>query len=439
MAEGALMQDRLDQHGRETDSASAPVLSAFAPYPDRAAAIGELHARPAMPVAAPATLYHLAFATTSEDAVEAIHRAAFDEPQDGFARHVMRASRAVVTKFERHTEFVSLTILSAEGPDVAEAPLRRLRAMNAAGIELLVAIRCSVVPKPAEPLEGLEIGGTLRGGIAVATALRPATDGYIDIRLAVEPMGAEQLGRRVQRVLEAETYRTMTLLGLPLARRIGAELSDLEAQLAEVTDQLVERGGREEAILERLQLLSARTEALRARTRYRFAASRAYAALVDERLDSLAEIKVGERPTLTGFLRTRLGPAIRTIASAEARLETLSASVGRALDFLRARVDVSLDKANQDILRSMNERQYRQLMISEAVESLSVIAISYYLLGILHYPLNSLASLGLLPVGETIALGILAPLVVVGVFALMRTVRHRWARRRPTDGAEDGA
>ena len=67
----------------------------------------------------------------------------------------------------------------------------------------------------------------------------------------------------------------------------------------------------------------------------------------------------------------------------------------------------------------MNERQYRQLMISEAVESLSVIAISYYLLGILHYPLNSLASLGLLPVNETIALGLLAPFVVVGVFAVM--------------------
>ena len=48
------------------DSASAPVLSAFAPYPDRAAAIGELHARPAMPVAAPATLYHLAAAEGAE-------------------------------------------------------------------------------------------------------------------------------------------------------------------------------------------------------------------------------------------------------------------------------------------------------------------------------------------------------------------------------------
>ena len=338
------MQDRLDGNGRETDSASAPVLAAFTSHPDRASAIGELHARPAMPVAAPATLYHLAFGTASEDAVEALHHAAFDEPQDGFARHVMRHLRGLVLKFERHTEFVSLTILSRDGADVAEAPLRRLRAMNAAGIELLVAIRCTVISEPALPGPALEIGGTLRGGIRVATALRPGTDGYIDIELAVGEIGPEQLGRRVQRLLEAETYRTMSLLGLPLARRIGAELTGLESELAAVTDQLAGRGGREETILEQLQLLSARTEALRARTRYRFAASRAYAALVDERLDALAETKVGERPTLSGFLRTRLGPANRTIASAEARLENLSASLGRALNLLRARVDVSLDR-----------------------------------------------------------------------------------------------
>ena len=112
----------------------------------------------------------------------------------------------------------------------------------------------------------------------MATALRPGTDGYIDIELAVGEIGPEQLGRRVQRLLEAETYRTMSLLGLPLARRIGAELTGLESELAAVTDQLAGRGGREETILEQLQLLSARTEALRARTRYRFAASRAYAA-----------------------------------------------------------------------------------------------------------------------------------------------------------------
>ncbi|MEM8663565.1 MAG: DUF3422 domain-containing protein [Pseudomonadota bacterium] len=423
---GLLMDQVADAEQRETDSASPPVLTAFAPHQDRAAAIGEAHARPPMQMTAPCVVFHMAFGTADEGVVDAIHEAVFGEPQDGFARHVMRVSGALTTKFERHTEFVSLTILSRDGSDAGEAPLRRLRARGTTGISLLVALRGFVVTKPAAPFHPRDVGGTLRGGIEVSSSFRPGTDGYIDIQFAVDDMGADQLGRRVQRVLEAETYRTMALIGLPLARRTGAELSALEAELAEVTVALADVKDSDQEILERIQDLSAKTEAMRARTRFRFSASRAYAALVDERLDALGETKLGERATLSGFLRTRLAPAVRTIVSSEARQGELSASVGRALNLLRARVDVSLDKANQDILRSMNERQYRQLVLSEAVESLSVIAISYYLLGILRYPIQSLIELGWLPLSETLTLGLLAPAVALGVFGILRYMRRRW-------------
>jgi len=414
----------------ETHSASPPVLSAFAPHPDRAAAIAEAHARPSMPITSPCVVCHLALGVADEKTVETIHEAAFGEPQDGFARHVMRASGPLTTKFERHTEFVSLTILSRDGVDSVEGPLRRLRARKPDGLTLLVALRAFIVNKPAAPFSPLDIGGMLRGDIEVSSNFRPGTEGYIDIQFAVDPaMGADQLGRRVQRVLEAETYRTMALIGLPLARRIGAELTTLEGELAEITAALAASGGGDQAILDRIQTLSAKTEAMRARTRFRFSASRAYAALVDERLESLGETKIGERQTLTGFLRTRLAPAVRTVVSSEARQSELSASVERALSLLRARVDVSLDKANQDILRSMNERQYRQLILSEAVESLSVIAMTYYLLGILGYPVKSLIDMGWLPTSETLTLGILAPFVAVGVFSILRALRRRWLPR----------
>jgi uncharacterized membrane-anchored protein len=193
-----------------------------------------------------------------------------------------------------------------------------------------------------------------------------------------------------------------------------------------VTEALRAANDSDSQVLDKIQSLSAETEALRTQTRFRFSASRAYAALVEERIESLGEQKVGERPTLSGFTRTRLLPAVRTIESAERRQEELSAAVGRALNLLRARVDVSLNRANQDILSSMNERQHRQLILSEAVESLSVIAISYYLLGILAYPVESLKEVGWLPVSETVALGILAPFVAVGVFTVLRALRRRW-------------
>ncbi|MEM8664186.1 MAG: DUF3422 domain-containing protein [Pseudomonadota bacterium] len=420
-----------DWSGEETNSASPSVLTAFGPHPDRAAAIGEAHARPSMPVDPPSVLFHLAFGFENEPTVDALHEAIFGEPQDGFARHVMRDMGPLTIKFERHTEFLSLTILSRDGADTGEAPLRRLRAKRVDGLSLLVALRAFVV-KEAETLPGpQEVGGEMRGGILVTSSFRPGPDGYIDLHVAAGDTGGDQLGRRLQRVLEAESYRTMALIGLPMARRAGGELAKLEAELGEVTTKLTEGTGEDEEILDAIQSLSARTEAMRARTRFRFSASRAYAALVDERLDSLNESKIGERPTLTGFLRTRLNPAVRTILSAEARQSELSASVERALSLLRARIDVSLDQANQDILKSMNERQYRQLILSEAVESLSVIAISYYLLGILRYPVESLIEVGVVPVSQTIALGILAPFVAVGVFATLRALRNRWLPKEP--------
>ncbi|MEM6762811.1 MAG: DUF3422 domain-containing protein, partial [Pseudomonadota bacterium] len=349
-------------------------------------------------------------------------------PQDGFARHIMRDVGGLTIKFERHSEFVSLTIMSKDGSGAAEAPLRRLRAKRPEGLTLLVAQRAFVSRRSDDGPLPIGIGGAVRGDIYVSTTVRPGPDGYNDIQFTVGDIGDDQLGRRVQRVLEAETYRVMALMGLPLARRASLELDAFEKELASITVALVDPGGADEEILDRIQTLSAKIEAMRAHTRFRFSASRAYARLVEERLDGLGERKIGERPTLSGFLLARLAPAIRTVRSAEERQSELSGSVERALSSLRARVDVSLDKANQNILRSMNERQYRQLILSEAVESLSVIAMSYYLLGILRYPIQSLISLGWLPVSEVIVLGILAPFVAVGVFTTLRMLRRRWLK-----------
>ncbi len=242
--------------------------------------------------------------------------------------------------------------------------------------------------------------------------------------------GPAQLGRRIQRLLEAETYRTVSLIGLPEARRFAPVLNELEGDLADVTEALTKGTQSDERILEKLQQLSARTEAMRSATSYRFSASRAYAKLVEERLETLLESKLEERATLSGFITASLGPAVRTITSTERRQDELSQAIGRALNVLRTRVDVSMDKANQEIMRTMNERQHRQLVLSEAVEGLSVIAISYYLLGILSYPVRALKEIHMLPISEYVALGILAPFVAFGVFGILRRLRARFDRER---------
>lgn len=412
------------------DAAEAPAQVAFKEHPDRASIIGEAHARPPLPVTAPATLYHLAFAATGDEASAALFTIIFGSDESaGTARHTIRELGGLTAKWERHTEFVSITILTREGEASAERLWRRIAAKAPEDAALLIAVRARVL-RAGEGVAGYPIGGRLRSGIEVASDFRADQDGFIDYEITTPDIGADQLGRRVQRLVEVEIYRTMALLGLPEARRASPKVGELERDLFEVVDALTEGAEDDATVLDRLQSLSARTEALRAKTRFRFSASRAYAALVEERLQSLAEEKLGERPTLSGFVRTRLAPAVRTVESTEARQAELSAALSRALNLLRARVDVSQNRANQEILESMNERQHRQLILSETVESLSVIAITYYSLGILDYPIRAILNLLGLSVSPIVVLGVLAPAVAFFVFWSLRRIRSRWMAQK---------
>ncbi|WP_162408873.1 DUF3422 domain-containing protein [Acuticoccus sediminis] len=397
----------------------------FRNHPDRDTAIKEAHDRPFLPLTVPTTLHHLAFLTPDRASRLALYAAVFGLESAASAPHTVREDGDLTVRLEPHTEFMSLTLISASGPEAGAARIAEIAAHTPDSAELLVALRLSLVDEPG-PICDDTIGGVMRGNLVLATTARPEEDGFISIEVAVAEMGPAQLGRRIQRLLEAETYRTLALIGIAVARRFAPVLDKLEGDLADVTESLTEGRESDEDILEKLQKLSARTEAMRAATSYRFAASTAYAKLVEERLEALLEVKLEERATLSGFITASLGPAVRTIASTERRQDELSKAIGRALDILRTRVDVSMDKANQEIMRSMNERQHRQLVLSEAVEGLSVIAISYYLLGLLAYPVRALKAVHVLPVSEYVALGILAPFVAGAVYTIMRRIRARW-------------
>lgn len=418
------------KHGAAAELAkeAAPAL-AFREHPDRQLALAEAHARPSIPINPPCTIIHLAFAVKDATAADALYRHYFAFAPKGGERHGIREQAGVTVKWERHTEFVSLTIVAPGGGERADPMLAELATKLPDGASLLVALRFIVLkaPRPEGPHE--TVGGRLRGGIEVATTFRVGEDGIMNWEVNAPETGAGQLGRRIQRLLDAESYRVMALLGLPLARRVGPIVARLEQDLAAVIQSLTDGVDDDEAILERLQRLSAEAEAVREQTRFRFAASLAYAALVNERLDSLNEQKVGEQPTITGFIKTRLKPAVRTIESTEKRQEQLSSAVSRSINLLRARVDVSMNQANQDILKSMDERQRRQLILSEAVENLSVIAISYYLLGILYYPVRAVIETTGIGVSDILVLGVLAPFVAVSVYYGMRMLRSRLGGR----------
>ena len=73
-----------------------------------------------------------------------------------------------------------------------------------------------------------------------------------------------------------------------------------------------------------------------------------------------------------------MGPAIRTVEVTEERQANLSRKLSRAAQLLRTRVDIELERQNQELLGQMNRRAKLQLHLQEAVEGLSVVVLTYY-------------------------------------------------------------
>ena len=193
-------------------------------------------------------------------------------------------------------------------------------------------------------------------------------------------MTQRQAGRAVQRLVEIETYRLMALLGLPVAKEVGRWLNGAEKQLAELMDTIGQARSPEDerSVLARLSTLAAEVEHSVARTTFRFGAARAYYSLVMQRIEDLREQRISGFPTLNEFMQRRLLPAMDTCSAMARRQDDLSGRVARNSQLLRTRVDIELERQNQELLAQMNNRAKLQLRLQETVEGLSVVAITYY-------------------------------------------------------------
>jgi len=416
------------------------------PHPLRAAVLGEVHARPFTPIETPRRVLHFAFETTPERA--AADRAAlvaFCE-QRGIAapkqsdKHHRVEFGATALRWEQHSEFTTYTF---ELPSqVSEAPFHPPAAALAAPMGLvpqpgptLVAVDLHLVadaerkiaPERLFDRASLAAAENSDGTALYATDFRTDPAGFVRILIADRSLGAERAGALTQRVLEIETYRTLALLGLPEAQRLGPSVRRIETRLAEVTAATRASNGLEanQSLLEELTSLAAELEAGAAASQFRFGASRAYDEIVQRRLVTIGERKVGGLPTWTSFLARRMAPAIRTCATLEERQANLAQKLARAANLLRTRVDVELEQQNRDVLRSMNERTRLQLMLQATVEGLSVAAISYYVVGLFGYLVKGAYDAGLVRVDPALTTGACVPVVVLLVWWIVRRIRSR--------------
>lgn len=424
-------------------------MAAIADHPLRYALANELHARPFPTLTAPCRAAYLALkpaqqaASRDKDAdrdhlVALLDRFGAPHPQPD-ATHYSGPVGRYVLKWESHTEFVTYTIFgegvaerpfegstfgffpedwleAAPGQRITSALIRVEVAATDEGIDAKVADW--FVP------ESLAMSRVVDDAAVVATDFRIDSRGQMRMAVFVRPdVSDRRLGRVVQRLCEIETYKSMAMLGLARARELGARLGELDDELSNLVAGMSHEDIRPAETLHRLLDVSAELEGLASKSSFRFGATTAYEAIVNQRIEVLREARFKGRQTLAEFMMRRFDPAMRTVKSTERRMEGMANRAMRAGDLLRTRVDVERSAENQALLASMDRRADLQLRLQQTVEGLSVVAISYYAINLVVYVLT--------PFAETLhwskaslAAGATLP-VLLAVWAMIRRIRRK--------------
>lgn len=423
---------------RDFASSLTGTVMGFPAHDSRPGAIGEVHARPHPLIEAPRVLVQLSFMTEAGSAVDHAVLAELARRQGAAApgrqaRHYAMKWGKGTLRWERHTEFSTYLW---EGP-LAEEPGRALDESPfgngfsppgtvISGIRLEIRKWSRETEKLVDGFDPESLCFSLvdNAQAAAATDFRQDGDGLTRMLVLDKGMSAARTGALAQRLLEIETYRTLCMLGLPLAQALSPRLRRIEDRLAELTSRMRAAGERDDqALLSELTELAAGLEADAAGSLYRFGASRAYHGIVEERLAALAEEAMPGSDSWAGFLERRVAPAMRTCRSVEERQDNLSRKLARAADLLRTWIDVEVAGQNRDLLKSMNDRARLQLRLQQTVEGLSVAAVSYYVVGLVGYLAKGTSPFGTLLEPELVTAAAV-PIAVLAVWWLVRRIRR---------------
>jgi uncharacterized membrane-anchored protein len=392
-------------------------------------------------VPSPRVIFQLAFLTEGGSAVdhavmaELSRSRGISPPGRDSSHHVLSWGQGTL-RWERHTEF-STYFWDAPVPEKfgAEVPVHPFGDSFSPPGTLISGIRLEIRPDTMETREAIATfdptslcySEIKNGQAIIVTDFRQNGDGLTPILVIDRGMTEAGRGALVQRLLDIETYRTLAMMGLPLAQSLSPDIRRIEDGLTGITNAMKQHArDKADELLTEITRLAAELEANAALSLYRFGASRAYYGIVQERIRTLAETAVPGYETLGFFLERRLAPAMRTCQSVEERQANLSRKLARATALLRSWIDVELEQLNTTLLNSMDRRAKLQLRLQQTVEGLSVAAISYYVIGLFGYVAKALHEFGLAIKPETLT-GIAVPFVIAGMWLMVRAIRNRHA------------
>lgn len=406
-------------------------------HPERFILHNEVHARAPAIQGLPVRATHLALLLTpDEKAHERRHLITLCErfgiaPPEKDADHFNAVFNSFQIRWEQHGEFSTYSFYAYDQPNalftdsaLKKVPVDWMAQLNG---QLMVAVHASIVA-PADigydeqaDLGALSahfadnpvVGSRVTGGAAsVFTDFRIHVDGFSRFLVVNHGLRTEQAGRLLQRLFDIEVYRVMALLAFPIARKLRPVLNKSDRQLFSITDAMARTDHNDGELLDELTTLAAEVENHISSTHFRFAAASAYYQLVDQRVNDLREVRIQGIQTLGEFIKRRLEPAINTCESISSRFNQLSERVSNASQLLRTRVDIIIERQNQALLSSMALRAKMQLRMQQMVESISMVAITYYAASLIGKLAEALHAAGW-KVNPELAEGVSIPFILV--------------------------
>jgi uncharacterized membrane-anchored protein len=331
--------------------------------------------------------------------------------------------------WERHSEASTTTIIL---PDRANGEALKRWIESLPG-KVVRATRIRLVEGETDAEEPLReadfavdelVSCRIIGGVRLWSDFRLHETGYGRLLLAANGVPPADLGRIIQRLQELGNYRNLALLGLPLAQAHMSRLDELEDALAIHAHALTEPENDDEALLRQLSSMSAELAHIGAETGFRLGATNAYARIATDRLEALDVSTIAGHQSLADFTERRLTPAVRTCATFVERLGDVSERAARVTALLRTRIETRIQRQNRDLLASMERSIGLQLRLQHVVEGLSVLAVSYYAIGLAAYLLKGITAL---PhgVGPEAVLGMMVVPVLAAIYLFIRRQRVR--------------
>lgn len=416
----------------------------------RKQAVGEMHLRrwPMVPVPGLIVQWVLLVAPDERSVeLEAIEAAAEAVPRVGVASHREgMLSAGIRFTWEKHSEGSSLTLFCSNANDGdflnpgAKAEIRDAIAWaEALPGEIVRSTRIWVAPDDAAAEQLLPdlylnadelVSCRLGGPIRIWSDFRIREDGFGRLLMAANGANGRDVTRQLQRLQELGNYRNRALLGLPLAQQYWPKLDAAEARLKTLADRVANDEERDDALLESLSQLSLELATVSTAIDFRMDATKAYAQLVDERLAQLKSEPIEGFASLSDFTQRRFRPAMSTCFATVNRVQRLAVRAEQLSSLLRARIETRIENQNAQLLRSMERSATMQFRLQQLVEGLSIVALSYYLIGLIEYALK-----GLPPDALGVSADVLLATLVLPMMALIWLVTSMVKKRllRPAD------